>query len=527
MEIVAPRPFIAGSVAGTAAGTAFRMSSAAWLVVVLAAVVRLALFPFADNKQADAPIRTLLAERMNGNPAAAADPRSFRQLGPLPIEVMRPFLALAGDTRRASRFPSLLAGVLAFLPFFALARRFGVGAQAELLAGLALALAPLHIQVSTTAASEALYLLLLLAMLERLHAALSSRRHLDFLLAGLLGSLAAVTRYDMWLSLPFAGAAALFYGPRDRRALADVALFLTAAALLPLAYLGWSLKTAGDPFFFFHYITKDHANLAAATAGRMGPVAARIRQIGVWAISFAAAMTPLPFAGLSGMRRTWRAASAATRVVLVTVLAPIGVYLFQGLVFGEFEPLPRFAIAPGAVLLPLAAATVVAWWGRRTRGALTALLVTLALALSGITELLAFARPGRSWSGAECLGPLTRIDAEDRALAAYLRANRRPEEGVFIDPLGFTDIVIIQEAGIPIAKAATLASTRTPSATLAETRARTAASWFAAHDWAWGGTVIPDWPSDGLRFGGWRLAHYWPGRIVYVPRRPPAPPAGR
>jgi len=502
------------SAISTHAAPPARPTRAAWAVVVLATLVRLAVFPFAENKQADAPIRALLAEHMNASAAAAADPRGFRQFGPLPIEVMRPFLAWAGDTRVASRVPSLLAGVLAFLPFFALARRCGAGATAQVLAGVGLALAPLHVQVSTTAATEALYLLFLLLTLVRLHDALTARRRVDFLIAGLFGSLAAVTRYDMWLSLPFGGAAALLFGPRDRRALVDVAVFLGASALLPIAYLAWSLKAAGDPFFFVRHITQDHAQLAAAATGRLGPVAARLRQVAIWVISFAAAMTPLPFFGLLGARAIWRQAAPATRVVLVTALSPIGVYLVQGLVLGEFEPLPRFAIAPGAVLLPLAAGWLVSRWGARPRAALLGMTAGLAVALSGVTEALAFARPGRSWSGAECLGPLTRLDAEDRALADFLRTHRGPEEGVFIDPLGFTDIVIIEAAGIPIEKAATLSWTRTPSPTLAQTRARTGASWFAAHDASWGRAPIADWPSDGLRFGGWRVAHYWPGRIA-------------
>ena len=506
---------------------AARLTPAAWAVVVLAVLVRLAVFPFAENKQADAPIRALLAQHMNGSAAAAADPRGFRQFGPLPIEVMRPFMAVTGETRIASRIPSLLAGLLAFFPFFALARRFGAGQTAQVLAGLGLALAPLHIQVSTTAATEALYLLFLLSTLVWLHAAVSARRRRDFLLAGLFGGLAAVTRYDMWLSLPFGAVAVLALGPRDRRAFVDVMVFLSAAAVLPVAYLGWSLKAAGDPFFFVHHITKDHAQLAAAAAGRLGPAAARVRQLAIWLISFAAAMTPLPFLALACARAIWRRASAATRVALVTALSPIGVYLIQGLVLGEFEPLPRFAIAPGAVLLPLCAAELVERWGARPRAALLGLTVTLAVALSATIEVLAFARPGRSWSGAECLGPLTRLDAEDRALADFLRTHRRPEEGVFVDPLGFTDIVIIEAAGIPIEKAATLSCTRTPSPTLAATRARTEASWFAAHDQSWGKAPISDWPSDGQRFGGWRVAHYWPGRLAGGDDMRAVAPAGR
>ncbi|HEX2657461.1 MAG TPA: glycosyltransferase family 39 protein, partial [Polyangia bacterium] len=275
-------------------------AGALWAIFALALVVRAALFPFADNKQADAPIRALLAERMNADPAAASDPRSFRQFGPLPIEVMRPFMAIDPDARRSSRVPSLLAGLAVFWPFFALARRMGATGWALSLAGLALALAPLHIQVSITAASEALYLLCFVATLERLHAAVSGRRRRDFVLAGLWGGLAAVTRYDMWLSLPVAGAAALWLGARDRRAMVDVALFLGVAGLLPGAYLLWLAKETGDPLFFAHFIAQDHETLAAEATQRLGPILARLRQLGVWSISFGAAMTPVPFLMLFG-----------------------------------------------------------------------------------------------------------------------------------------------------------------------------------------------------------------------------------
>jgi len=497
-----------------------RRAGSRWAVFALALVVRAALFPFADNKQADAPIRALLAERMNSDPGAAGDPRSFRQFGPLPIEVMRPFLAVDPDARRASRLPSLLAGLAVFWPFFSLARRMGATGGALSLAGLALALAPLHIQVSITAASEALYLLCFVATLDRLHAAMSERRRRDFALAGLWGGLAAVTRYDMWLSLPAAGAMALWLGARDRRGLFDVALFLGIAAILPGAYLLWSGLSTGDPLFFAHFIAQDHVGLAAAASQRLGPVLARLRQPVIWSLSFAAAMTPVPFLALWGAipraSRTRYRLDGPTWVVLSAALAPIGVYLIKGIGLGQFEPLPRFAIAPGAILLPVAATLLQRAWGRRPPAQLSALVVGGMVVLVGLLEIASHGRPGRAWEGPESLSPLTRMEPDDRALAAYLEQHRQTEEGVFIDPLGFTDIVIVHAARIPAARAATLAQTRSPSPTLAETRARTQSSWFAAHDLSWGKTTIADWPADGLRFGGWRLAHY--GGAAPTPR---------
>jgi hypothetical protein len=481
-----------------------------WKVLAFATVIRLAVFPFAENKQGDAPMRSLLAERMNDVRGAAADPRGFFQYGPLPIEVMRPFLALDRDARRSSRIPSLLAGLAVFVPFFSLAQRMGATSPLALaLAGIALALGPLHIQVSTTAASEALYLLLFVTTMDRLHAGLTGRRRWDFVLAGVCGSLAAVTRYDMWLSLPAAGAAALWWGPRDRRALGEVALFLGTAAILPAAYLLWLRAATGDPLFFAHFIASDHKSMAAAVSARLGPALARVRQVVIWLLAFATALTPVPFMAVAGVIRARPRVAGPTRVVLAAAFAPIGVYLVQGLVLGQFEPLPRFAIVPGAILLPLAASYLAATRGRRAGRPLMWQTGAFAVALAIVIGVLAHAWPGRIWGGAESFEAVTRLDGEDRALAGFLERHVGPGEGVFIDPFGFIDIVIVHAARIPAARSATLAWTRTPSPTLAETRARTQASWFAAHDWSWGRTPIPDWPAESVRLGGWRVARYW------------------
>ncbi len=484
-------------------------------MVLVALAVRLLVFPYAENKQADAPMRALIAERMNADPVAAGDPRSFCQFGPLPIELMRPFLALFPDARRSSRMPSLIFGIAVFLPFFSLGRRMldeRGGALALVLAGAALALSPLHIQVSTTAASESLYLFLLLAALGRLHAAVSDNRRRDYVQAGLLWSLAAVTRYDTWVALPVACAAVFIFGRRDRRALVNVAWFAGVSVLLPLGYLAWSWVKSGDPFFFARYITQDHAAMSQAVNARLGGGLARLRQVGIWLVSFGAAMTPLPLLALGAASRRWRRWSPGTRVVLAAALAPTAAYLAKGLLLGDFEPLPRFAIAPGIVLLPLAASALIPLDGGSSARRLVSLIAVGALAMSATALSLAYAGPGRIWAGAESIGPLTRLDNEDRALAQYLVSHRRPDESVFIDTLGYADIAIAHAARVPAPLIVTLAHTRQPGRTLKESRALTGASWFAIHDDSWGKTIPPDWPSPSPRFGHWRLAHLdWPG----------------
>jgi hypothetical protein len=535
------------------------------VVWILAAAIRLGVFGLAENKQGDAPMRVLIAERMNAEPAAARDARSFCQFGPLPIEVIRPFLWLdPGDARRASRWPSLLAGLAVFPWLAALGRRLWtshpLGAAhgprdqaqtAEWLAALALALAPLHVQASTTASSEALYLLLSVGAYERLAAALGTRRWRDFAAAGGLASLVAVTRFDAWIGLPVAGAACAWRwrwrsvrGARDARALGEAALFLGVAAVLPAVYLAWNWRDSGDPFFFARYIARDHAELAAAVTARLGGGGARARQLGIWLAAFTAIMSPaLVVAGARALAG-WRRLGGPAQVVLVSALAPTALYLVKGLALGDFEPLPRFAIAPGALLLCSAALRLLADRGARRAAVEIALgaLATSAVALllgfgpalreagrhpqdgqSGrVAAPVASAPPGRIWGGAESVGPLTRLDAEDRALAEFLRARRRPEEVVFVDTFGYVDIAIAHAAGVPLGRVATLTTTRTPSETLAATRTRTGATWFAYHVRSWAGRLPPDWPEEAAQLGqiraeapwsstriigGWRIVH--------------------
>jgi hypothetical protein len=486
-------------------------------VLVLAFVLRAAIFPFAENKHADAPMRALIAERTSLDPSAAADPRAYCQFGPLHVALMRPFLALDDEAPRASRYLSLLAGLATFWPFFALASRL-VGGRAAGLAALALAVSPLHVQASTTAGSEALYLLLFIAMLERLTRALEDDAAplASFALAGGLASLAAVTRYDAWLSLPAAVLAAWVFarGPADQREARarrarGLISFALAAAVLPAAWVAWSAARTDDPIFFFHYITNDHAQLAAAVLARYGAALGRARQLGIWSLAFVAAMTPLLAIGLASAlvgraRRPRAPLSAAARVSLAAALAPPALYLGQGLLRLGFEPLPRFALVPGTVLLPFAAALVPA----ARLAAARAGIALGAVAFAATVWAVATVGRARIWGGAESLGALTRLDDEDRALAAYLRAHRAPGDRVMIQPFRYDEIAITAEARIPAAEAITLSVTRTPGETVAETKRATGARWIAARadgEGAWA-RLMPDWPSDALELGQWRLS---------------------
>ena len=486
---------------------------AALAVIALALVLRAGLFAFAENKHGDAPMRALIAEWMNLDARAAVDPRTFCQFGPLQPALLRPFLALDPVAPRSSRYLAMLAGIAVFFPFLRLARRIAAPAHATL-AALALALSPLHIQASITASSEALYLLLMVGCLERLLAALERPRAATFALAGLLASLAAVTRYDAWIDFPIVVAAAWWWRPRaatlsttTTTTTAGLAVFAIATAALPLAWIGWGAVTSHDPFFFARYISSDHAHLAAAATARFGALGARARQLGVWSIAFAAAMGLPMVAGAALALRRFGALPPAAKIVVAAALAPPALYLAKGLLFLSFEPLPRFALIPGALILPIAAQAAQARWGLARCRWMTAVGATL---LSAGVLCVAWCGRARVWSGAESLAPVTRLDGEDRALAVYLRDHRRAGERVLIEPLDFADIVIAHAARVPATLTVSLAITRHAEPTVAATLARTGARWLAVYDGApdgWGQRLAADWPRDSLRFGHWKLLH--------------------
>ncbi len=152
-------------------------------------------------------------------------------------------------------------------------------------------MSPLHIQASITASSEALYLLLMVDLPGTAAGGARRRsRPATFAFAGLLASLAAVTRYDAWIDFPLvaAGRVVLVGAPPAGAGDAGAGwlLFAAATALLPLAWIAWSARATDDPFFFAHYISNDHAHLAAAVTARWGPLGARPARLGIWSLAF-------------------------------------------------------------------------------------------------------------------------------------------------------------------------------------------------------------------------------------------------
>jgi hypothetical protein len=203
----------------------------------------------------------------------------------------------------------------------------------------------------------------------------------------------------------------------------------------------------------------------------------------------------------AALGRRWRALPSEIWIVVVAALGPPALYLGRGLVFQSFEPLARFALVPGALLLPFGAAMVSLERPRAHRLVVAA----SAFAFSLIVWAIATVGRERIWAGAESMGALTSLDGEDRALADYLRAVRPPGARVMIEPFSFAEIGITHAAGVPWTDAVTLTITRSPAATMRDSLLTTGAAFIVGYDRTGGWPArLPDWPrGGGVRFGHW------------------------
>ena len=181
------------------------------MIFALAVVLRVGLFPFAENKHGDAPMRALIAERMVLDPASAADPAHLLPVRPAAHDADAP-VHRARQLRAALVALSVAAlragGLLPVSRLRAPAGRRGAGAAGGASRWRSRRCicrrrppppARRSIFFSGSPRSSASW--------PRSIAASSA----TFAVAGLLASLAAVTRYDAWLALPMVAVAAWWF----------------------------------------------------------------------------------------------------------------------------------------------------------------------------------------------------------------------------------------------------------------------------------------------------------------------------
>jgi len=409
------------------------------LLAVLCAALAVRALPllFGVEHYGDAPVRIEAAERW------AQDPHLWRgfseafQYGPLHLTL------LGGAVRLFGRFAgpkllSLACGLVGIWLVHRLARR-AAGSTAALVAGLGLAFSPLHAQASTTGASEAVFLALLLGSIDRL---LAGRAMAAAVLVGLGG----LVRYDGWLYVPLM--AALLWR-RPRAAAAFIAIAAAPAAL----WLLQCWRADGDALSAIRHIQRDHQMLAERALGWFGQVRWRLYALGYWPIALLAVCTPLVGAAavagsLTALGRWLRERRAPGDREALALLAwgPAAFFTFRAAVLADFRPMGRFAIAAGALALPFA-------WEALARLPLRrAVLALAALAMVGTPAGLALAAHGRTGSLAEWarpLSPLSTVPPGIEEAARWLRANARADDVVLLDGTWhYLDIPLAFESGL-------------------------------------------------------------------------------
>ena len=450
----------------------------AWPLLGFALVLRLPGLRLTVEHYGDAPVRIEAAERWALSPHLWRGFGETFQYGPLHLTLLGALLRLDPDRFLVPRLLSLGFGLLSVWMLFLLARRNSVAAA--WLAAAGLALDTVHLQASTSAASEVVFLGLLLLCLEllarsgALPLAVSAPPPADtqgtsqaqatrpwplFFAALSLGA-AGLVRYDGWiLAALICGLLLLRVRARLLR-LAPLVLFAAVAALPALAWMGQNLLESGDPLRPLHHINQDHRALAAQALRWFGNFGYRIYCLGYWPLNLLVLSSPL--LGLlslwGSLRALWRREAGWELAALAW--APAAYFTVRGTVLADFRPMSRFVLTAAALSLPFAWSALedaARWVARRDpqqEGPWRRALVSAGLSLAVATPLFFFAASyGQNSSLAEWARPLSPISSVPPGVAqaaVYLRDHARPGEPVLLDGVwDYLEIPLAFESGLP------------------------------------------------------------------------------
>jgi hypothetical protein len=345
------------------------------LIVLLALAIRLVVFPINEHLYGDAVSRTEMAEDWVRAPHVIT---SFgdgaAQFGPLHIYLVGAALSVF-DRNDASRFVSLVFGVLTLVPVFALTRHY-FGSPSATWAGLAFAVWGLHIQASTTGGSEAVALFLMWVAFAWLARALYRPHWLPFVIAALAMNLAAATRYDAWMYIPLLALMPLWQWPDKARAVRLGLLFLCLCLPYPVYWMVGNAAAHGDALYPLTYIDEFHRVWALESGGGWREWWIRAQGVGFWPAMALFTLSPgVAILGLVGMASAWQM-RPASRWLIVATAVPTAYYAFRTTVLFDFVPLGRFTVVQVSLLLPF---VVTGWsWILAQRGRIVARRVAIA-----------------------------------------------------------------------------------------------------------------------------------------------------
>lgn len=401
-----------------------------WLALALAAAARLLPLFFGYEHYGDSPVRIEAAERWAAQPHLWRGFAESFQYGPLHLTLLGWFGRLLGDRVVGARALSLLCGLLGVALLFRLARRER-GVEAAWWAALGLALSPLHIQASTTGASEAVFLALFLGALVLL---LDDRLAPAALLLGAAG----LVRYDGWMYLPLF---ALLHYWRRRDTLR--ALGFAALAVAPALFWLWvNHHYAGDAFAPIRYIDQDHAALARMALHWFGQLRWRAYSLVYWPLAALLLCTPLLgwFALRGSFHQMVERLPGAELVALAWL--PAAYLTFRAAALADFRPMARFAMVPAAISLLFAFGPALARW----RALTLAVLVATPLALFAAS----WNREGALAEWARPLSPVSSLPPGIAEASQWLKREAKPDDVVLLDGVwDYLDIPLAFAAGLP------------------------------------------------------------------------------
>ena len=408
------------------------------LVALLAALaVRIPALLLGMDHYGDAAVRVEIAERWARAPHLWHGFVEAYQYGPLHLSLIGTALRIWPDRLWAPRVLSLACGLLGIWLLFRVAHRFA-GPQAAFVSALALALSPLHIQASTTAASEAPFLALLLGCIDLL---LSDRLVASAVLLGASG----LVRYDGWLYIPLlAGWLVL-----RRVALSRIALYVVLAAAPAVFWLWVNQRYAGDALAPIHHIDRDHRALTDVSLAYFGQFRWRAYCLVYWPLAVLLVCTPVlgAFAIAGAARALWRRSAGWQLAALAWI--PAAYFTFRAALLTDFRPLSRFALVAAVLSLPFAWSTIAAL-PARARSTVVAL---AAASLVLTPAALAFASYGRNGGLAEWSRPLSPVSTVPPGIAQavrWLRANASTDDVLLLDSAWhYLDIPLAFASGLP------------------------------------------------------------------------------
>ncbi|MGZ6124706.1 MAG: glycosyltransferase family 39 protein [Myxococcales bacterium] len=405
-------------------------------LLALAAAARIGPFFLGYEHYGDAPVRIELAERWAQAPHLWHGFLETYQYGPLHLTLVGWLVRLLGDRVLAARLLSLASGLLCVWLLYRIAERER-GREAALWAGLALALSPLHIQSSTTGASEAVFLALFLAAL------LLVLREQALVPALLLGA-AGLVRYDGWLYVPLF-AALLFQRQRDvPRALGFCALAATPAFFWMWVNAHWT----GDALAPLHHIDREHARLAQAAMAAHGGLPWRLEGRVFWPFAVCVIATPLfGLFALWGSARTLRRREPGWEL-LALAWVPAAYFTFRTAVLADFWPMSRFAMVAAALSLVFMHDAL-----ERVRPPLRALAVAAAAATPLVLVALCWNRTGELAERVRPVAPIGSLPSGIAEAAGWLRSHVGAGDTVLLDHSAwYLDIPLAFASGLPDAQ---------------------------------------------------------------------------